>query len=176
MLFRSDRFMDEVNRKIRQTDKKNIKADFKAADETLRGVKDKINPQKQNYLKAAKAEEALIAILLEHPDYFEFVHENISSGEFVTDFNRRVFEYIVSRIENNLSLDLTMFSKGFSPDEMSRITAMTVKAKIYCIGTKEELFDYINVIKTQKEKISKDIKTISSEELREQFKKLSGRK
>ena len=59
---------------------------------------DKNNPERSKNLRAAKAEEALIASFMRNPDFYNKLKEKISPDIYVTDFNRRVFECLILAI------------------------------------------------------------------------------
>ncbi len=167
----------EVNRLLKINAKKSRKNEFKTQNEMLLGIKDRVNPEKSTHLKAARAEEELIGVLYKNPDFLNAVQQNVSAGDFVTEFNRRLFEYIVSRIEGGQSLDLTFFSKDFSSDEMSRITAIIVKSNLSLNFDKSIVKELSDVIKTENEKIkAQNLKEVSNDELLKMMKDLQKRK
>lgn len=88
----------------------------------LQGRNNKINPQKQKWPKVAKIEEDIISILLNYPEKIQEVEQNIHEEDFVTDFNRRVFNAVSEKIKQNPSGEhMNMLSKHFEPSEISYI-------------------------------------------------------
>ncbi len=169
-----EKFEIEVNKRIKEKGKKLFLDDFKAKNAMLTGIRDTVNPQKAKNLLGAKAEEKLISLFMQNPDFYQFITERISEDDFVTDFNKRVFVYIRDRIEQNLSLDFIMLSKDFSNDEMSKIIGFCANGKLTHMNTKEETDDYINTIKKAKNKSTlKDIKDMSMEDWSNSFKNKS---
>ena len=131
---------------------------------------DKNNPQRENNLRAAKAEEVLIASLMRNPDFYRKIKDKFTPEDFITDFNRRVITYLIDLIENNVSTDLTMFARGFTPAEMDSITRIAMTARD--IGnTVKECEDCINVLKSATPAGSVDPSEMSDEEFLKLFKK-----
>ena len=64
--------------------------------------KDEVNPERAKNLKAAKAEETLIALLLHNPDFYKKIKDKIFAEDFVTELNRRIFGSICKKIENSI--------------------------------------------------------------------------
>ncbi len=113
--------------------------------------KDEVNPQKTQFRRAAAAEEAVISVLIKHPDALESVRNELDPSDFLTDFNRKLFERVVSIIETGHSFDLVLLGDGFSPSEISYI------AKLQTMGTASEnyqkvLDDSIKVLLNEKTK------------------------
>lgn len=169
-----ERFELAIKTKIRDKAKKQFSTGFKDEDAKLMGVRDKVNPQKQSNIKAAKAEEGLISLLIQNPNFFNHINSKISSEHFVTEFNRRVYDYICNRLTHNQGIDFTVMNSDFSPDEMGRIIGMSAMSRLTHMNTFEEADDYIKVITSEKEKPAlTDVKKMSDDDFRESFKKSS---
>ena len=86
--------------------------------------KDDINPEKRNFPKGAVAEEHVIAVLLQHPDLFEFAHEQLPADKMLTSLNRRIYERICERLEDGGSVDVSSFGDLLNSAEMGYIVAL----------------------------------------------------
>lgn len=86
--------------------------------------KDEINPQKAQFKLAAKAEETVISVLVRHPDMLEATKTKLDPSDFLTDFNRRLFERVVEILETGREFDLVLLGEDFSPDEIGYITRL----------------------------------------------------
>jgi len=84
---------------------------------------DKINPQSAKLPREEKAERGIICFLYHNPDKLPHIEKKLSGG-FVTDFNRRVFDFIKDRISLNADLEMTAFNEVFNSAEMGRITGI----------------------------------------------------
>lgn len=113
--------------------------------------KDEINPQRRDNVRAARAEDVLLSLILNNPEFYNKIKDNISAEIFATDFNRRVFEIISKRLENNESIDLTFISSLFTPEETGRL-AKFIAMRNEISNTVEECSDCINVLKQEYDK------------------------
>lgn len=76
----------EIQSIMEQRRKQYKKQEFRTERDKSAGAKDRLNPAKRQHLKAAKAEEGLLAILMKHPDYYRKLNPAIGPEDFVTDF------------------------------------------------------------------------------------------
>lgn len=116
------------------------------------GQRDIINPEKRRHPKAARAEEALIAVLLRHPDRWRSTLGSVKPSDFVTEFNRRMYEALVTRLSEGQSVDLQAMSAVFSPDEMARLS--------YCLNgvvlgddIEAQIKEFADILKREKGRI-----------------------
>ena len=114
--------------------------------------KDEVNPQRAKYRRAARAEDVLLASILHNPDFYREIKNAITAEDFVTDFNRRVFESICKKLENGQGIELTYFSAEFTAEEMGRIAQFMTMTSMLS-NTIEECLDCIKVIKDEKNKL-----------------------
>ena len=123
---------------------------------------DKLNPDRKNFYKAAKAEEMLIALVMANPEFLKFVTGKISYTDFVTDFNGRIFRAVTDRISAGKSAEISFLRGELNDDEISAV------AKIQTVShtlknTEEECADCIKVIINEKNK--KDLRNVSVEDI-----------
>lgn len=111
----------------------------------------KVNPQRTKFLRAAKAEEILIATLMNNPDLYKRLKSNLNSDIFITDFNKRVFEAILGRIKDGKPVSLSYISSDFTSEEISVIARIQTLA-VDISNTVEECIDCINVLGSEKGK------------------------
>lgn len=98
----------------------------KIISETL-GYGDRINRERATNIKAAHAEEAILGMMLIYPEYAKKVKSGeveLKADDFVTDFNRRVFETMIS---DDGGTDIGILAQSFSFDEIARIEEMAEK-------------------------------------------------
>lgn len=109
----------------------------------------KVNTQRAKALRAAKAEEILIASFMSDPELYRKLESKLTPELFVTDFNRRVFSAISERIKDGRPVGLSFFSSEFTPEEISVIARIeTVSTGIS--NSVRECEDCINVLKKEK--------------------------
>ena len=140
------------------------------AEMLLKSNEDKNNPERSKNLGAAKAEETLIASFLRNPDFYNKLKEKISPDDFVTAFNRRVFECLIKGLESGIEPNLIMFSADFTPEEMDSVTRISLIAPNLS-NTLKECEDCINVLKNHAaaSKVT-DAGSLSDEEFLKAFK------
>lgn len=141
------------------------------AEMLMKSNEDKNNPERAKNLGAAKAEEALIASFLRNPDFYNKLKEKISPDDFVTSFNRRVFECLIRGLENGAEPGLSLFSADFTPEEMDSVTRISLIAPNLS-NTMRECEDCIRVLKNNSaaSKVT-DASELSDEEFLKAFMK-----
>lgn len=151
--------------------KKAKRVDFGQLKNSIAETRDAVNPQRSDNLKAAKAEEILISSLMANPDFLKRIKDKVSPQDFVTDFNRRVFEVVSQRISDGLPIDTMFLSARFSPQEMSRIVKLGIESRKIS-NTIAECEDCIKVLKQEKNR-NKDINPadLSDNEFKKLFNK-----
>ena len=128
-----------IRNEIAQTKKRKIKVlektQLKTENEKI--LRDRLNPMKASNLKAARAEETLIAILLNHPDYYEKLSPGVSADDFVTPFNKGIFSVLEEYIKENKSISLSTLSQRLTNEETSKLTEYTVNVVMANNGLKQ---------------------------------------
>ncbi len=135
-----------------------------------KSFEDKNNPERAANIKAAKAEETLISSFIRNPDFYNKLKEKISPQDFVTAFNRRVFECLINGLDEGYEPNLSLFSAQFTPEEMDSVT------RIYHLSgslsnTLRECEDCIEVLKKSSDSKAIDPSAVSDEEFLRLFKK-----
>ncbi len=135
-----------------------------------KSFEDKNNPERAANLRAARAEETLIASLMRNPDFYNKLKEKFTPSDFVTAFNRRVIECLIKKLESGYEPDLSLFSSSFMPEEMDSVT------RIYHIGSRlsntlKECEDCISVLKEGAKPKVTNVSELSDEEFLSWFKK-----
>ena len=143
-----DTFLAEINRFAARKKARERKTEIRNELADLRGLKDRINPQKGRYLKAANAEETLIVLLYKNPDFQKDIDKIIKPEDFLTEFNRRVYSAQRDIILSGGQPDLSLMGAMFTPEETGRITKMLVMRPVS--NTIEEARDCANVILEEK--------------------------
>ncbi len=86
--------------------------------------RDDINPERRFSVKGTAAEETLIAILLQHPDFFEFTFEKLPPEKMLTTLNRRIYEIIISTLQSGNMLDISVFAQKLLPAELGFVVSL----------------------------------------------------
>ena len=143
---------DSMKRDVeREAKKLAVKSRKETKESELRksmGYGDRINRGAALALKSSRAEEAILGILLLHPENVKEMTDGrfaLSADDFVTEFGRRVFKAIVELSDEG---DVIGPMNGlFTTDEMSRIIKMSEDRRAIGGNTVEVLRDYVDALK-----------------------------
>lgn len=135
-----------------------------------KSCEDKNNPERAGNIRAAIAEETLIASFMRNPDFYNKLKDKVSAEIFVTSFNRRVFECLAEGLDGGFEPSLSLFSASFTPSEMDSIARISLKKETLG-NTLSECEDCIRVIKECSESTAVDAAAVSDEEFLKLFKK-----
>lgn len=116
----------DVERLMRKKKSEYKKEQSKKVLRQSAGYGDRVNPDYAKNIAAAKAEEAVLGMLLLYPEHREAVRTGkvkLSAADFFTDFGRRVFE-AVEENDHDGSFALSVLGQFFTPEEEGRITRM----------------------------------------------------
>ncbi len=144
--------------------------------DTISARNDKINNEKFYNLRAANAEEALIALMMTNPDIAQSVFSQLPPEKFITSFNRKVYEILKKYAESGGEFTLTDISGEFSNDEVSQI------AKILASHPRENdpeqaAREYLSVLEEENDKLTPEqIAAADTQTLMEQLQKLKEKK
>jgi len=146
--------------------------EFKAFQQQSAGIRDSINPEKSQHLRAASAEEALIAYIVKYPENAIAIEEQLSDKKFITAFNRRVYRAILDKMIDGKSIDLTDISESFSVDEISAIAQILARFQSVS-ATKKDADEYIDVINQEYSKINvENINSVQPQEIQDYLREL----
>lgn len=139
---------------------------------TSGGYLDRINPDASKNLKAARAEEAIIGILLIHPEYIGELKNRgreLTAAIFLTSFGRKVASLMIDEAKHG-EFDESSLGEWLTVEEMGRLSKLkldrqalsnnTVEILLSCIDTllgaaKKDELDLNEIIKN-KRKDNKD--------------------
>lgn len=137
--------VDEIRRKNRKASEKKeisniIMPKYTASD---------INPEKRIYPAAAAAEETVIAILLQHPDFYEVAAKELPADSMLTSLNRRIYEALLKLLAEGRAVDVSYFGEMLNAAELGFLVSLLNSEK----GEKNALIvlkDSIKVILGEK--------------------------
>ena len=158
---------DLRKRKIKQYEKK-------VFDEVTRPKIDKsdVNPEKRIYPAAVAAEETVLAVLLQHPDFYKIAAEQLKVEDVISTVNRRIYKALCECIELGRNPDLSYFGEMLSAAEMGYLASLANSEK----GDKNPLVvlkDCIKVILDEGVKIkTKDVKSMTVDDWAENLQQI----
>lgn len=170
--------VDSINAQIRSAkakNRRNEEARKKRENETMleKSFEDKNNPERAGNIRAARAEETIIASLMRNPDFYNKLKEKLSPEDFVTAFNRRVIECLIDKLEAGVEPELIQFSQCFSPEEMDSVTRIFLSANSLS-NTLKECEDCIGVLKEKAAPKITDTSSMSDEDYLKLFRTQKG--
>ncbi|MEG1835814.1 MAG: DNA primase [Oscillospiraceae bacterium] len=113
----------------------------------------KINPERAKNLRAAKAEETIIATIMKNPEFLKVITDKLSKDDFITNFNKRVFSSVADRISELKPVELSFLASDFTSDEISEIARIQTLTENIS-NTVTECNDCIKVLLEEKGKIN----------------------
>ncbi len=108
--------------------------------------RDEINPESTKFPKQARAEEGLIAYILNHPDSAAEIFKALDPDEWITSFNKRVYAALKEQYGYFGECSLASLGSEFSADEMGRISSILVRSREMAVD-RNTLSDYIDLLK-----------------------------
>ncbi len=126
-------------------------------------TKDDVNPERRISPKGTNAEETLIAVLLQHPDFCKIAEEKLSPEEMLTSLNRRIYAIILDTVKNDRPLDISTFAQRLLPAELGLLVSLQNGDKAGQ-NAKTVLNDCIKVILEEKLKLEMSQKSDTSVE------------
>ena len=154
--------IEQIKKSVRSKYYNDKKSELTKLQSRLSGREDKINPEHMKKPRATIAEQNLIAYLINNPDKLPVIERYITEGEFVTEFNKRLFSYFSSRIKESKE-PLTTLSADFTTDEVSSIAEIISRYSTVA-STDAALMEYIETIKDESQKPSDQAIALSSAE------------
>ncbi len=131
-----------------------------------------VNPERRFHPAATVAEETVIAILFQHPNYFEEAYSLLKPEKMITSLNRRIYKYICECEISGRNLDISYFGEILSPAEMGYLASLVNSEK----GDKNShavLLDSIKVILDEGLlRDTRDVKNMSDDDWANNLKKI----
>lgn len=167
--------LEQIKRVSRSKAGEIRREEMKKLRSEMSGMGDKINPEHAKYPRGVKAEESLIAYLVHNPDKLDFVLKRITTDDFVTTFNKKLFEYFRDKIQGGYGI-LTGISADFTPEESGKIFGIISKYNSMA-ATTEAAAEYINAIIEEKLKTKmNDLSTAEDTDIMDYLKNLREKK
>ncbi len=147
--------------------KKNIESEnknFHKIQQEISGYQDKVNLQKNKNLRAANAEEGILAYLLIHQDKAEYISNRLPADKMITDFNRKLYKYFLDKIFSGFAPTVSV-SADFTPEENGAIAKIISSTKAVATNL-SALDEYISILLQEQDKLSDEqIKNASDSEI-----------
>ncbi len=167
---------EQVNRIVRKNSSSAAKREFRELKKQISAENSAADRDKYISFGSAKAEELLIALLMNNVDIAMDVFRRVPPELFTSAFNRKVYEIIKSNAEQGYDFSLADISGSFTDEENSRI------AHILFSHTRETYpqqaaEDYIRKMQENSERITRDqVASADDDELRRMMAQLKKKK
>lgn len=119
---------DKVNQLRKANIRRREKREF---DEIVRPKYDRadVNPERRSYPAAAAAEEAVISVLMQHPDFIGTATETLTCDDMITSVNRRIYTALCECINSGRNPDLSYFGEILNSSEMGYLASLANSEK-----------------------------------------------
>ena len=139
----------DVERKMRRKQKRETEEIKRKIVSDALGYGDRVNRDFVKNARAARAEEAILGILLLRPEFMTDVRKGrieLREEDFLTEFGKRVFAAFMN-FEGHF--DIGLLAETFSQDEISRIVKMQVDRNKLTKNDLAVLQDHIRTLKSE---------------------------
>lgn len=139
--------VERIMRKKNSDAKKNFRNEIYR---NTSGFADRVNPESVSNMKACRTEEAILGLMQLKAELLKKAVSELTADDFVTSFNKKVFEKISEAYEKYGKFDIAFVSDSFSVDETSRITKMLVTRERLENNGEEIMSELIKSLKEEK--------------------------
>lgn len=157
-----DTLMRQIAKEKKRKRKFEDKKQFSQIQQNLSAKNDKVNVEKFDNLRAATAEEAIIAYVINNSEAAGEVFSRISSAKFCTNFNRKIFSVLENKFNEDRPISFSYLTGEFSREEVSSIAAMLARESER-MSTTDAVLEYINVVLFENEQLDKN-KIVSAQD------------
>ncbi len=147
----------QVDHVVKRSQRTMQKSQFRAIEaQTIQN--DAINPMSKQHPRESKAEETILAYLMRFPEDYEMIWNILSPDDFVTKFNRRVYETICQLMRDYSQFSISLLSGKFDIQEMGRISSISAKSHDFPVN-RDALEECIAVLQKARNKatVSQDM-------------------
>jgi hypothetical protein len=146
----------DVRRAMRDRGREQQKAEMQEIINKTAGYGDRVNPDMVKSTAAVNTEENILGILLLFPEHLSAVRRGkiaLSEEDFFSEFNRRVFREALARCPEDGGFDPACLNEIFDPDEMGRITSMSVRRRQLTDNSEELLVGMIEKLRAETKRL-----------------------
>lgn len=140
-----------------QRDRHQSKA--RAARMSALALDDRVNPEAAGNIRAAAAEDTVLGLMLLYEEHRRAVREgavSLTADDFVTAFNRRVFEAIMELENSDGGFSTAVLGEQFDPDEMGRLAKLAQARRNLSENGQSVLKAAVRTLQDEKNAVTKD--------------------
>lgn len=134
-------------------------SEARAARMSALALDDRVNPEAAGNIRAAAAEDTVLGLMLLYEEHRRAVREgavSLTADDFVTAFNRRVFEAIMELENSDGGFSTAMLGEKFDPDEMGRLAKLAQARRNLSENGQSVLKAAVRTLQDEKNAVTKD--------------------
>jgi len=114
-----DAILAQIGRVNKQTSRKQERDYHKELMKLTDTKRLKLDPQRGIHPGAAKAEEGLLGLLLQNPDFYGKLRGKLNADDFITRLNSELAHKLFTRLEHGQGIELELLSGIMTPEELN---------------------------------------------------------
>lgn len=134
-------------------------SEARAARMSALALDDRVNPEAAGNIRAAAAEDTVLGLMLLYEEHRRAVREgavSLTADDFVTAFNRRVFEAIMELEDSDGGFSTAVLGEQFDPDEMGRLAKLAQARRNLSENGQSVLKAAVRTLQDEKNAVTKD--------------------
>lgn len=154
-----DSLRRDVERAQARIQRDRHQSEARAARMSALALDDRVNPEAAGNIRAAAAEDTVLGLMLLYEEHRRAVREgavSLTADDFVTAFNRRVFEAIMELENSDGGFSTAVLGEKFDPDEMGRLAKLAQARRNLSENGQSVLKAAVRTLQDEKNAITKD--------------------
>lgn len=154
-----DSLRSDVERAQARIQRDRHQSEARAARMSALALDDRVNPEAAGNIRAAAAEDTVLGLMLLYEEHRRAVREgavSLTADDFVTAFNRRVFEAIMELENSDGGFSTAVLGEKFDPDEMGRLAKLAQARRNLSENGQSVLKAAVRTLQDEKNAVTKD--------------------
>lgn len=154
-----DSLRRDVERAQARIQRDRHQSEARAARMSALALDDRVNPEAAGNIRAATAEDTVLGLMLLYEEHRRAVREgavSLTADDFVTAFNRRVFEAIMELENSDGGFSTAVLGEQFDPDEMGRLAKLAQARRNLSENGQSVLKAAVRTLQDEKNAVTKD--------------------
>lgn len=154
-----DSLRRDVERAQARIQRDRHQSEARAARMSALALDDRVNPEAAGNIRAAAAEDTVLGLMLLYEEHRRAVREgavSLTADDFVTAFNRRVFEAIMELENSDGGFSTAVLGEQFDPDEMGRLAKLAQARRNLSENGQSVLKAAVRTLQDEKNAVAKD--------------------
>lgn len=154
-----DSLRRDVERAQARIQRDRHQSEARAARMSALALDDRVNPEAAGNIRAAAAEDTVLGLMLLYEEHRRAVREgavSLTADDFVTAFNRRVFEAIMELENSDGGFSTAVLGEQFDPDEMGRLAKLVQARRNLSENGQSVLKAAVRTLQDEKNAVTKD--------------------